>query len=110
MEAPAAIDRTNNALFGTKKLISNKGAVRPAAVIIATVAEPCRRRIIAAAKKANNSKGKPSLANAVAIIFPAAVLINICLNAPPAPVNNTIIPAGAIERLASSNNFLAEKP
>ena len=42
--------------------VTNNGAVNPAAVIIATVADPCRILTIAAARKAKNKILTPSLA------------------------------------------------
>ena len=110
MEAPAAMAKTNKAFCGAAQSTPTKGAVKPAAVIMATVAEPCNRRITTAAKKANNNKGIPWLAMASAIILPAAVVMSICLKVPPAPVNKIIIPAGAIERLAICCNAFDDTP
>ena len=89
MEAPEAMERTNNALLWNSPIISNNGADRPAAVIIATVAEPCKRRIIAAAKKAKNSKGKPCWPTYLQS-FSSRSGYQHLFNMPPAPVNKII--------------------
>ena len=51
MEAPAAMAKTNKALCGAAQSTPTKGAVKPAAVIMATVAEPCNRRMTAAKRQ-----------------------------------------------------------
>ncbi len=58
----------------------------------------------------NNKTGKPTFTKDSAIIVPAPVLTKICLNAPPAPVINIIIPAGAIDLVVISNNCSLVKP
>jgi len=60
IEAPQAIAITNNALLISVTPDVKSGAVRPAAVIIATVAEPCKILTTAAEIKANNKNPKPA--------------------------------------------------
>ena len=60
MDAPEAIAITKSALSISLISTDNNGAVNPAAVIIATVAEPCKTRTNTAAKKANSRRAKCS--------------------------------------------------
>ena len=53
IEAPEAMAITNNALSNSLIPKVSNGAVSPAAVIMATVDEPCKIRTKTAAKKAN---------------------------------------------------------
>lgn len=61
MDAPEAIAITNRAVWNPPRGSIIKAEVIPAAVIIATVEEPCKTRTQTAAKKANGINPKPIL-------------------------------------------------
>ena len=94
--APEAIAMTIKAISGAERFAEAKtGAVMPAEVIMATVAEPCRIRTNAAITNPKISGFKRLFSKAEAIISPAPVSINTCLKAPPAPVSKIITPAAS---------------
>ena len=106
MVAPAAMDKTISASWASVKLnMGNMGAIIPAAVIIATVAEPCVILTIAAKKYASTIGGKLDSEIASANIVPMPLSTKICLKTPPAPVIKIIIPAGPSDLVLTSNNL-----
>src|SRR5690606_2910226 len=72
----------------------NTGDNIPAAVIIATVAEPWVTLTSAARAHARNTTGIDDPAIDSASMTPIPLSTSICLRTPPAPVTNIIIPAG----------------
>ena len=101
--APDEMAITTSARCGS--LISRwriTGAMRPAAVIMATVAEPCVTRTAAASSHASRMGGmaEPAIETAIASPMPLAVII--CLRTPPAPVIRMMMPAGPRARVLSS--------
>ena len=75
--------------------VSTSDEVRPAPVIMATVAEPCSILTTLADMKAKSRTGMPIETMDSARNFPAPVSMRICLNTPPAPVSKMMMPAGA---------------
>ena len=63
MEAPAAIAITISAVWNSLNGVVISDDVIPAAVIIATVEEPCKIRTVTAAKKAKSNRLKQYLKN-----------------------------------------------
>ena len=104
-----AITKQANCAF-PKFIFTKRGAISPAAVIIATVDDPCMILTIAALIKANASTGNPASLNEVASNSPAPVVVKTCLKTPPAPVNKIIVPAGSNDLLVILNNFSLLKP
>ena len=62
IEAPEAMAITNKALSISEIVETKSGAVIPAAVIMATVEDPCKTLTITADKKANSKTLTPSFA------------------------------------------------
>ena len=71
-----AITKQANCAF-PKFIFTKRGAISPAAVIIATVDDPCMILTIAALIKANASTGNPASLNEVASNSPAPVVVKL---------------------------------
>ena len=87
------------------------GAIILAAVIMATVADPCVILNNADNNHASTIKGMVELANESARVFPIPLSTSICFKTPPAPVTRIMIPAGPSALVLSSSiacrdNFL----
>lgn len=88
----------------------NTGNTIPVAVIIATVAEPTEKRIIAATNQAKISGLKERLANTVPSCVPRPLSNNTLLKAPPAPITSKIPATGPKHCSVNFSNWLRLKP
>lgn len=71
------------------------GATRPAAEMVATVAEPVARRMATAMSQASSSAGIDQLLEKSRIIRPTPTSISVCLKPPPAPTISRMPAIGA---------------
>src|SRR5690606_22433397 len=109
--APEAMAITMQArCMGPNSIWTNKGETSPAAVIMATVEEPCRIRTMAALAKAKNRIGITASDKEMAKSYPAPVSVSICLKTPPAPVSRMMVPAGARDLVEISSSCVLENP
>src|SRR5699024_63323 len=83
-------------------LISMIGAMRPAPVTIATVAEPCATRTNVVMTNAATTSGRPAPTTMLPMTSPTPLWISTSLNTPPAPVMRMMIPAGSSAFVATS--------
>ncbi|MNP54308.1 hypothetical protein D3C76_1488530 [compost metagenome] len=67
----------------------------PAAVVIATVAEPVATRMSAATSQANRITLMLAWVATSAMALPTPLLINTCLKAPPPPIMRMMVAVGA---------------
>lgn len=100
-DAPAAIATTTNANCGWLNP-PVRDATNPAAVTIATVADPCATRTNTANTYANKSTGIPVPSNDCFSASLTPLSPRNFLNTPPAPVIRMMIPAGPNERVVTS--------
>src|SRR5690554_1820415 len=109
--APDDIDNTTRALCGSLRPYSVIiGAIRLAAVIMATVAEPCVTLTAADIIQASIMGGSGEYTIDSAIFCPIPLSISTCLSTPPAPVIRIITPAGPNALVLRSSTFCLSMP
>ncbi len=82
----------------------------PAAVIMATVADPCVILTSAASTQASTIIGIDESASDSASIFPIPLSTRICFRTPPAPVTRIMIPAGPRALVLRSRMVCLDRP
>ena len=111
MVAPDAMDMTISASSGALGLIKLRtGAIIPAAVIMATVADPWVTLTMAARTQARRMGGIAESEMDWAIISPIPLSTRICFSTPPAPVIRMMIPAGPSALLLKSRSSCFDFP
>src|SRR6266851_1244390 len=97
---PAPVASTNSSAC-VPGVATAMGATMPAAVVIATVAEPVATRISAATVHASSSGDGCDPSATAAIAFPTPLSSSTLLNPPPAPITRRTVAVGARQSLAN---------
>ena len=96
--APVASTNSSGVVPGVAAAM---GATMPAAVVIATVAEPVATRMRAATVHASKSGEVCDPSAMAAIAFPTPLSSSTLLNPPPAPITSRMVAVGARQSLAN---------